>query len=160
MRRILRFISGITVLLALAACSRTPSGPSAKVFGVGEKVTTGHLTYAVLEVQWITQLATGPQIRVPQNRFLLIRLSTVNGCPDETLLPNLTVEDDAGNSYPELNNGDGVPQWTGFLRKVKPAEASQGVIAFDAPPRHYRLKVVDESGDQPRYIDLPLNFGS
>jgi hypothetical protein len=43
---------------------------------------------------------------------------------------------------------------------VKAAESAQGNVVFDAPPRHYKLKVTDETGDRTALIDIPLTFGS
>ena len=47
-----------------------------------------------------------------------------------------------------------------FLRSVKPAESAQGNVVFDAPPRHYKLKLMDETGERSAYIDIPLSFGA
>jgi hypothetical protein len=84
----------------------------------------------------------------------------MNGGGDDVLIPDMSIEDDSGNAYPALSNGEAVPQWLGSLRKVAPAEAASGNVAFDAPPRHYRLKVSDESGEKSAYIDIPLSFNS
>ena len=56
------------------------------------------------------------------------------------------LEDDNGNTYPELSSGEGVPQYIGYLRSVKPAQSAQGNAIFDAPPRHYKMKIADETG--------------
>ena len=53
-----------------------------------------------------------------------------------------------------------MPQYIGYLRTVKPAEAAQGHALFDAPPRHYRLRIMDENSDKMAYIDIPLSFAS
>jgi hypothetical protein len=98
--------------------------------------------------------------RIPTHRFFLIRISAVNSGASDIMIPNLTLEDDAGNSYPELTNGEAVPQWIGALRTVKPAEAAQGTIVFDVPPRHYRLRLTDEEGERPALVDIPLSFGA
>ncbi len=84
----------------------------------------------------------------------------MNGGGGDIILPDITLEDDAGNSYTPLSNGDGVPQWMGALRKISPAEAAAGAVAFDVPPKHYKLRVSDENNEQAAYIDLPLNFNS
>ena len=72
------------------------------------------------------------------------------------MIPNLTIEDDKGKHFEEVSNGEGVPQWVGYLREVKPADIVQGNIVFDAPPAHYKLKLADETGDEIALIDLPL----
>ena len=33
-------------------------------------------------------------------------------------------------------------------------------MLFDAPPRHYKLKISDETGEKIAYIDIPLTFVS
>ena len=84
---------------------------------MGEKVQLGKLSYTVFETQWLTHLGEGPPARVPQNRFFLVRFSATNSGSDELDRPQLhgrrTIK---GNVYEELPNGDGVPQWAGYLR--------------------------------------------
>jgi hypothetical protein len=58
-----------------------------------------------------------------------------------------------------LSNGEGVPHWIGFLRQVKPAQAAQGNMVFDVPPRRYKLHLKDESGERTGLVDIPLSFG-
>ena len=53
-----------------------------------------------------------------------------------------------------------MPQYIGYLRSVKPAQSAQGNALFDAPPRHYKMKISDETGDKIAYVDIPLNFVS
>jgi hypothetical protein len=66
----------------------------------------------------------------------------------------------SGNTYNEISDGTGVPQWISYLRNVKPAESAQGNVLFDAPPRHYKLKIQDEDSEKAALIDIPLNFGA
>jgi hypothetical protein len=127
---------------------------------MGNRVSVGHLVYTVFETQWLTQLGSGADVRIPEHRFFLVRLSAVNGGSEQMAIPNLTIEDDQGNSYDELPNGEGVSQWIGYLRQAKPAESLDGQIVFDAPPRHYKLRVFDETGDHAALIDIPLNFNA
>jgi hypothetical protein len=129
---------------------------------MGERVTLGHVVYVVYETQWLTHLGEGPESRVPTNRFFLIRLSAVNGSNREIIVPNFSLEDDSGHSFPELggDSAQGVPQYIGYLRRVKPAESAQGHALFDAPPRHYKLKIMDEDNEKIAYIDIPLSFTS
>jgi len=124
---------------------------------MGERVVVPPLTYAVFDNQWLPQLGSGADARLPQNRFLLIRISATNGGGAEGYVPNLAVEDDAGNSCAEISNGDSVPQWIGYLRSIKPADTLQGNLLFDCAPKHYRLKLVSEEGN-PAYVDIPLAF--
>ena len=37
---------------------------------------------------------------------------------------------------------------------------ASGNVLFDAPPRHYKLKIQDEDSDHAALIDIPLNFVS
>jgi hypothetical protein len=131
-----------------------------RTYNMGEKVQLGHLIYTVYETQWLTHMGEGPEARIPQSRFFLIRFSAVNSGGEDVVVPNLTITDDAGTTYNELSDGSGVPNWAGFLRNVKPAEDAKGTLLFDSPPRHYKLKIVDESGERAAMIDIPLSFTS
>ena len=131
-----------------------------RTYPMGEKVMIGHLTYTVFETQWLTQLGDPSAPRIPQNRFFLVRASIVNSGASEVISPNLTVEDDHGHVYRELSNGDGVPQWIGYLRQIKPADSAQGNLVFDAPPGHYKLRVLDEDSNHAALIDIPLSFNA
>jgi hypothetical protein len=144
----------------LTACSSGDSKPATRTFNMGEKAEAGHLVYTVFETQWLTQIPQDPTPRIPQHRFFLIRLSALNGAGGEVLVPNMTLIDDKGNSYEELSNGDGVVQWIGYVRKVKPAESLQGNVVFDVAPKHYKLRVTDEDGERAVLIDIPLDFGA
>jgi len=33
-------------------------------------------------------------------------------------------------------------------------------VVFDVPPKHYRLRVTDETSQKANDIDIPLNFAS
>ncbi len=128
--------------------------------GMGERVQVGHLIYTVFETQWLTQIGQGLSARVPQNRFFLVRLSVSNSGTGPLSVPAMTVEGDDGNNYSELPNGEGVPQWIGFLRQIKVAEPLMGNVVFDAPARHYKLRVADENDDKFALIDIPLTFNA
>jgi hypothetical protein len=124
---------------------------------MGERVELAPLTYAVFEKDWLAQLGEGADARLPQNRFLTIRLAVTSGASSETYVPNLTLDDDAGGSCAESNNGDGVSHWLGYLRSIKPAETLQGSILFDCVPKHYRLKLISDTG-KAAYVEIPLSF--
>ena len=163
----MRLRSRITVSAAAIAALLLTScgGPEEKTFPVrtynmGERILLGHITYLVFETQWMTHLGEGPDARIPQNRFFLVRLSAVNSGGQEVSVPNLTIQDDNGKTYPEISDGTGVPQWAGYLRNVKPAENVQGNVLFDAPPRHYKLKIQDEDIERAALVDIPLSFGA
>lgn len=156
----------LACLAAGSACA--PSVAPKAVHRMGERVTAGSLVYDVFETQWKPQLgepqgapangAAGP--RIPKDRFFLIRLNVVNGGSSEVMVPTLTLLDDSGQTYTELSDGDQVPKWIGFLRRVKPAETLEGNVVFDVPPKHYRLQVSDETSQKTFDIDIPLSFTS
>jgi hypothetical protein len=153
-------IAAVVAALFLTACSSDEKAYPVRTYNMGERVDLGHLVYIVFETQWLTHIGDGPEARIPQNRFFLVRMSATNSLGTDVIVPNVSVLDDSGKVYNELENGDGVPQWVGFLRNVKPAESAQGNVVFDAPPRHYKLKISDENGDHTAYIDIPLSFGA
>jgi len=155
------------LLAAVAAASLLSScgagGDNAfpvRTYNMGEKITLGHIVYEVFETQWLTHIGQGADARVPQHRFFLVRLSASNSLSSDIIVPNFTLEDDNGNTYPELSSGEGVPQYIGYLRTVKGTDTVDGNAVFDAPPRHYKMKISDETGDRAAYIDIPLNFVS
>jgi hypothetical protein len=157
--RLILTLAAVAAVLLLNACSRSSSSP-VRAYTLGEKAELGHIIYRVYETQWAPQLGDGPTARIPQHRFFLVRMTAVNSGGADLIVPSATVEDDKGNSYAELPNGDGVPQWIGYLRKVKPAESAQGNLVFDAPPAHYKLRVTDENDENSAYFDIPLSFGA
>src|SRR5262249_21283888 len=134
--------------------------PTLLQYNMGEKVPVGRISYTIFETQWLTHLGEGAAQRVPQNRFFLVRLSAVNGGSSDASIPNLTLENDKGQKYEELSNGEGVPQWIGYLRSARPADSVQGNVVFDAPPGHYKLNVTDEDRSHAALVDIPLSFGA
>ena len=151
------------LVCAAAAFGIGCSGPAAPVVNtylMGEKVQLGKLSYTVFETQWATHLGDATTGRVPQNRFFLIRFAAVNSGSNDAPVENFVIQDDKGKTYEEISNGDGVPQWAGYLRTVKPADTVQGNVLFDAPPAHYKLKLTDETGTKAAWIDIPLSFGA
>ena len=162
--RQLRFVMLIAAAVAasfLTSCGNIEEKASpVRTYTMGDRATVGHIVYVVFDTQWLTHIGVGADARVPQQRFFLVRVSAVNGLGADIIVPNFTIEDDSGKSYPELSSGDGVPQYIGYLRSVKPAESVQGNALFDAPPAHYKLKVTDETGEKVAYIDIPLSFRS
>ena len=144
--------------LCLSCCTRTEAvNEPIRTFQMGERVNLPPLNYAVFEKQWATQFGTGTEARLPSTRFFLVRISATNNGSAEAFVPNMTLEDDAGNSCAELQDGSGAPNWIGYLRSVKPADTIQGNVLFDCPPKHYRLKLSNEDGKS-AYVDLPLSF--
>ena len=154
-----RVVLLLAAVLSFAACSDEAHYP-VRTYNMGERVDLGHIVYIIFETQWLTHIGEGPDAKIPQNRFFLVRMSATNSKSTDLLVPTVSVEDDSGHSYTEMSTDVGAPQWIGFLRDVKPAESAQGNVVFDAPPRHYKLKVMDETGDRIAYIDIPLSFGA
>jgi hypothetical protein len=146
--------------LFLTSCGEGETTFPIRTFNLGERVELGHIVYVVFETQWMTHLGEGADARIPQHRFFLVRLSAVNSGGSDVTVPTMTITDDSGNTITELSDGTGVPQWTGYLRSVKPADSVQGNVLFDAPPRRYKLKITDETGDRAALVDIPLSFGS
>jgi hypothetical protein len=81
-----------------------------------------------------------------------------NSSSDDQSIPTMTLVDDAGHSYTELSDGAGVTNWLGVVRKVRAAQTEQGVVAFDAPTKHYRLRLNDALDESEISVDVPLNF--
>jgi hypothetical protein len=161
--RQLRFVLLLAVAAAaslLSSCGDSGEKFPVRTYKLGERITLGHIVYVVFETQWLTHIGEGVDARVPQQRFFLVRLSAVNSFGADIIVPNFTLEDDSGKTYPELSSGEGVPQYIGYLRSVKPAESQQGNALFDAPPRHYKMRIADETGEKIAYVDIPLTFVS
>src|SRR5690242_3149775 len=131
--------------LCLSGCASNAAAP-VSTYLLGEKLQLGRLSYTVFETQWRTHLGSDTVPRVPQNRFFLVRLAVVNGSSSEITLSNFTIVDDKGTVYDEISNGEGVPQWAGYIRNVKPGDSVQGNVLFDAPPAHYKIQLKDDSG--------------
>jgi hypothetical protein len=150
----------ISVLaIALSSCSKE-SAPPVRTYSMGDRVELGHLVYTVYETRWMTQIGAGPTARIPENRFFLVRLSVGNTGSGEVLIPDITLEDDTGTSFPELTDGDGVPDFQGVLRPVSPGESVAGNVLFDAQPGHYKLHIFDEQSQRTALVDIPLSFRS
>lgn len=87
-------------------------------------------------------------------------MSITNGGAVDSHVSTLALIDDAGQSFNEVADGSGVPDWMGIARKIKPIEFEKGTVAFDVAPKHYKLRVSDETEQIVAYIDLPLNLGA
>jgi hypothetical protein len=127
---------------------------------MGERAQAGQVIFTVFENRWMPQLGSGTTARIPTNRFFVLRLSIVNSGGNETIAPPLTLIDDSGQRYPELSDGEGVPQWIGYLRRLKAADTLTGNIVFDVPARHYKLEISDEADERKALIDIPLSFNT
>jgi hypothetical protein len=157
-----RYILYSTLLISTLFLTRCSKNSPAEVhtYSMGDRVELGHLIYTVFETRWLPQVGEGPTARIPENRFFLVRMSVGNTGGTEALVPNMTIEDDKGNSYPELTNGEGIPQFLGVLQAVRTAEPAAGNALFDAPPGHYKLRLSDENSQRAAMVDIPLTFHS
>jgi hypothetical protein len=153
------FFATVALCVVAGSCSSGEKFP-VRTYQMGEKVTLGPFIYNVFETQWLTHFGEDVTPRLPQHRFFIVRVSILNSGTQELIGPNLSIVDDNGKVYEELQNGEGVPQWIGYLRQLKPADSSTGNLVFDAPPRHYKLKVIDETGDRTALVDIPLSFNA
>ena len=153
-------LAALCVVIAVAvSCSSPANQKVVRNYNLGERVQVGPLIYTVFETKWLTQIGNVVgTARVPTNRFFLVRINIVNSGSQEASAPPLSITDDSGQTLAELSNGEGIPQWAGYLRSIKPANSLQGYIVFDAPPRHYKLNLNEELDENKVMVDIPLNF--
>jgi hypothetical protein len=129
---------------------------------MGEPVQVGPLIFTILDAEWHDQLGEPPNVRTPQQRFLSIRISVTNSGVATSGIPALSLVDSRGTTYEELNEGDGIPEWLGFLREVKAAQTERGRILFDVPTGPYRLRLVndaDPDNEKVALVDIPVQLG-
>jgi len=149
-------------LLGALAAALVSSGCKEQVaeraeYQMGEKVPDGPLTYTVVEKLWQSQLGEGFQLRVPENRFLMITISATNNSGNEVSVPLLQLEGSNG-TYREIENGEGVDNWFGILRTLAPSQTQQGRMLFDVPLGTYRLRLSDgnSAAEKYTYVQIPL----
>ena len=148
------------VALFMPGCSKQQNSLRLD-YEMGEKVTVGPLTYTVVESSWRSQLGNEFKIRIPQQRFLIITVSTTNGGGHEVSIPLLTLENANGQSYLESDNGEGVDNWLGILRSLNPAQTQQGRILFDVPLSSYKLRLSDggpAGSEKYSWVEIPLKM--
>jgi hypothetical protein len=157
----------IVALLALAgallnlSCSSQRPGADTRAYRMGEPVAVGALVYNISDTEWLDQLGSGPSARIPQNRFLLIRLTVTNGGASNSAIPEMTLVDPRGQTYHELTEGQEVDEWLGYLRTVSPAQTERGRVLFDVPTGAYRLRVTNDAepgSERAALIELPLQI--
>ena len=154
-------------LLALGACAREGTETDAKIkqasktFKMGERASIGVLTYNILESTYFTQLGDMGKLRLPEKRFLVIRLSITNGGGKEAEIPLFRLIDDNDVETSEIQEAEFLPGWFGLIRKVGPTLTEEGRIVFDVSPKTYKLEVTDggETGkEQLAFIEIPIEF--
>jgi len=162
---IVRGVIGTAVALALmlsgTACSK--GGDTGKVYEMGNAAVVGPLSYVVQGTEWRDLLDADTGQRVPSSRFLLVNISVTNKSAGEVSIPLLALVDAQGKEYPELDKGDGVPQWLGLLRSVQPSQVDSGILLFDVPPGSYRLRISgggDVEHESTALVNLPFTVDS
>src|ERR1700722_12835349 len=131
----------LPLCLVFSGCSQQNS--TRLDYQMGEQIPVGPLTYNVIQSTWSNQLGEGFKIRSPQQRFLLVSISVTNGGGKEVALPLFKLENYRGESIPESDNPEGVPNGIGILRSVTPAQTLQGALLFDVPLAAYKLILTD-----------------
>jgi hypothetical protein len=122
-------------------------------------VTLWPLTWNVVDSRIAPRLGDDPaSARFPQERFYLVQITVSNEGATDAFIPALALVDDSGKVYNELTDGSGVRDWLGLVRNVKARDQVTGTILFDAPARHYRLRLSEQFTTPEISIDLPLNF--
>jgi hypothetical protein len=132
------------MLAALSGCTEKQA-----VHQVGEKVQLGGVVYSVLDTEWASQLETGGAApRLPQHRFLIVRVNVNNAGNREVNLPLLHLVGTDKAEHLELNDGQGVSGWMGILRTLNPTESKDGRLLFDVPVTgSYSLRLTDGSSE-------------
>jgi hypothetical protein len=147
-------------LCLLVACSGGNRQAEDRVHPMGERVGVGPLLYTVLHAEWLDHIGEPPASRLPQHRFLAIRLTVTNGGAATQVVPTMVLEAPDGKRYNELADAEGLPQWLGSLRMLKPAETDRGAVVFDVPPGGYRLRLTGEApgGEEvTALVDIPYS---
>jgi len=130
---------------------------------MGELATVGPVIYNVLETEWRAGIGEAISQTIPENRFLLIRMSITNSGDRDVAIPLLTLEDQDGNTYLEESSVENVSDWLGLLRIVRPAATLQGRAVFDVPVGDYMLRVTDGGeleNERTALVEIPLAFGA
>jgi hypothetical protein len=150
--------------IVLAGCNNNadPAAKApAKTGKMGERVSVGVITFNVLEAEYKTQLGTAASPRIPQKRFLILRLAITNGGAQDADLPLFSLVEANGETHQELQDGAGVAGWFGLLRKIGPTSTEEGRVVFDVMPKDYKLEVSDggELGKELlAHIEIPMQF--
>jgi hypothetical protein len=154
------FISLVAISLLTTGCSMFSSPKNqAVLYAAGDKATVGPLVYNVTDTEVADTLGDDPNNpRTPQDRFVMVKVSVSNSGANDEPIPAMTLVDDGGKTYTELADGAGVANWLGVVRKVGPTQTEQGVVVFDAPTKHYRLRLNDPLDGKEIAIDVPFNF--
>jgi hypothetical protein len=132
-------------------------------YRMGERASAGKLIYNVLEAEWKRSLGEVGSGRIPEHRFLVLRITVANSGPETVTVPLLSIFDANGRQYREIDSGENVDNWLGLLRPLGTAASLAGNIVFDAPPASYKLQITDGADIENEiiaYVDVPLNMES
>jgi hypothetical protein len=150
----------LVMLTLLGGCANRQSSVEVD-FQMGDRVSIGPLTYNVVETVWRSQLGELFRTRVPQQRFLVMTISVTNGGGGEVSVPLLQLSNANGQLFQELADGEGVDNWIGLLRSIKPAQTIQGRVLFDVPLSSYRLRLSngsDAASERFAWVQIPLRI--
>jgi hypothetical protein len=153
----------LLVTAAVSGCGQRSARQSNLQFRMGEPILIRPFTYTVLETRWKAQLGELFSMQLPQNRFLLIRLSITNSGGAPAAAPLATLVGSSGTVFSEHQNGVGVDNWLGLIRNIAPAQTAEGWIVFDVPPNSYTLRCYGEVTDDSEQVGqfrIPLNLDS
>jgi hypothetical protein len=146
-------------LLWLGSCGAPPPAEESRVYRTGDAVTIGNLTYTVIDTRILPQLERNPDsTRFPDERFFVVRVNIQNSGPGDEPVPAMALVSDEGRVYNELTDGSGLPDWLGIVRTANSGQTLEGTVLFDAPARHFRLRLTEEYAIPELSIDLPLRF--
>lgn len=141
--------SRFAILVALAALTSCSGNSPARVVrgDLGQKVKVENISYTVLAADWAEAVGEGVNARIPDHRFLLLRISASNEGSKPEQMGSLRLIASDGKEYDEVAGGSGVGEWFGMARQLGAKDSRQGVVLFDAPKAVYQLQVADEFYD-------------
>jgi hypothetical protein len=162
MRKLIYPSLALALCICHAGCTRPePAGPQ-KMYRMGERIEVGSMVYTVLDAEWLDHLGTGAAARLPQHRYLSVRLSATNGGASVVTIPPMAISSASGDRFEEIQEASALSEWLGYIRSVKPADTLHGRVVFDAPPGEYQLKLSAGTGDPETdtvvSVDLPLRL--
>lgn len=141
------FTLALLATLVFTACSGSSS--SHVVRGeMGQKLKVEDISYTVLGADWVEALGEGATARIPNHRFLLVRIAATNESGGPAEMGSLKLIASNGAEYGEVANGGGVNEWLGMSRELDAKGTKQGVVLFDAPKAVYELQVADAFYDE------------
>ncbi len=148
------------LLFSLTACG--DGGRSTRIdYQMGERVPLEPFTYNVIESTWRSQLGSALQMRLPNQRFLILNISITNGGGKEVPIPNFQLERANGDLIPEEMKGEGIDQWLGMIRNIGPGQTLQGRVVFDCALTSYKLRMTDggePGGEKIKFVEIPLRL--